>query len=124
MDGMHTAFPGLPAGNVFAPRSPAAAAATSETVQAWAAGLADIAAAHSRELAAIIVEPILQGAGGMHAYPAECLTVLRQVADRHGLLLIFDEIATGLGGPANCSRPSMPASCRTSCAWASPPAAT
>ena len=33
----------------------------------------------------------------MHAYPAECLTVLRQVADRHGLLLIFDEIATGFG---------------------------
>ncbi|MFE4541154.1 adenosylmethionine--8-amino-7-oxononanoate transaminase [Arthrobacter sp. NPDC056727] len=97
VDGMHSAFPGLLAGNVFAPRPPAAASATPETVQAWAAEVAGLAAAHSAELAAIVVEPVLQGAGGMHAYPAECLTVLREVADRHGLLLIFDEIATGFG---------------------------
>jgi adenosylmethionine-8-amino-7-oxononanoate aminotransferase len=97
VDGMHSAFPGLLAGNVFAPRPPAAASATPEAVQAWALELRDLAAAHSEELAAIIVEPLLQGAGGMHAYPAECLTALRQVADRHGLLLIFDEIATGFG---------------------------
>lgn len=97
VDGMHSAFPGLLAGNVFAPRPPAAASATPETVHAWASELGGIAAAHSGELAAVIVEPVLQGAGGMHAYPAECLTVLRHVADRHGLLLIFDEIATGFG---------------------------
>jgi adenosylmethionine-8-amino-7-oxononanoate aminotransferase len=97
VDGMHSAFPGLLAGNVFAPRPPAAASATPETVIAWASELGDIAAARSGELAAIIVEPVLQGAGGMHAYPAECLTALRQVADRHGLLFIFDEIATGFG---------------------------
>lgn len=97
VDGMHSAFPGLLAGNVFAPRPPAAASATPESVRAWASGLGDIAAAHSGELAAIIAEPVLQGAGGMHAYPAECLTALRQIADEHGLLLIFDEIATGFG---------------------------
>ena len=97
VDGMHSAFPGLLGGNLFAPRPPAAASATPEAVQAWASELQDIAAAHSGELAAIIVEPVLQGAGGMHAYPAGCLTALRQVADRHGLLLIFDEIATGFG---------------------------
>lgn len=97
VDGMHAAFPGLLAGNVFAPRPPAAASATPETVTAWAAELQDLAATHSGELAAIIVEPVLQGAGGMHAYPAGCLTALRQVADRYGLLLIFDEIATGFG---------------------------
>jgi adenosylmethionine-8-amino-7-oxononanoate aminotransferase len=97
VDGMHAAFPGLLAGNVFAPRPPAAASATPETVMAWAAELQDLAATHSGELAAIIVEPVLQGAGGMHAYPADCLTALRQVADRYGLLLIFDEIATGFG---------------------------
>jgi adenosylmethionine-8-amino-7-oxononanoate aminotransferase len=97
VDGMHSAFPGLLAGNVFAPRPPAAASATPESVREWVSGLEEITTAHSGELAAIIVEPVLQGAGGMHAYPAECLTVLRQVADRHGLLLIFDEIATGFG---------------------------
>ena len=97
VDGMHSAFPGLLAGNVFAPRPPAAASATPEAVRVWASELGNIAAAHSGELAAIIVEPVLQGAGGMHAYPAECLTALRRVADGHGLLLIFDEIATGFG---------------------------
>lgn len=97
VDGMHAAFPGLLGGNVFAPRPPAAASATPETVQAWADELGEIAAARSGELAAIIVEPVLQGAGGMYPYPAECLTALRQVADRHGLVLIFDEIATGFG---------------------------
>lgn len=97
VDGMHAAFPGLLAGNVFAPRPPAAASATPESVQSWASEIAEIAATHSGELAGIIVEPVLQGAGGMHAYPAECLTALRQAADGHGLLLIFDEIATGFG---------------------------
>ena len=97
VDGMHSAFPGLLAGNVFAPRPPAAGSATPDAVRAWASELGDIAAAHSGELAAIIVEPVLQGAGGMHAYPSDCLTELREVADRHGLLLIFDEIATGFG---------------------------
>ena len=97
VDGMHADFPGLLGGNVFSPRPPAAASATPETIQAWASELKSIAAARSGELAAIIVEPILQGAGGMYPYPAECLTVLRQTADRHGLLLIFDEIATGFG---------------------------
>ena len=56
-----------------------------------------LAAAHAHELAGIIVEPILQGAGGMHVYPAECLRVLRRVADEHDLVLVFDEIATGFG---------------------------
>ncbi|MDQ1058662.1 adenosylmethionine-8-amino-7-oxononanoate aminotransferase [Arthrobacter globiformis] len=97
VDGMHSAFPGLLAGNLFAPRPPAAGSATPETVQAWASEVAGLAALHSAELAAVIVEPVLQGAGGMHAYPAECLTALREVADRNGLLLIFDEIATGFG---------------------------
>ena len=46
---------------------------------------------------AIIVEPVLQGAGGMHVYDPDCLRVLREVADEHGLLLVFDEIATGFG---------------------------
>jgi adenosylmethionine-8-amino-7-oxononanoate aminotransferase len=97
LDGMHSAFPGLLAGNVFAPRPPAAGSATTEAVQAWATEVAAIAEAHQDGLAAVIVEPVLQGAGGMFSYPAECLRELRLIADGFGLLLIFDEIATGFG---------------------------
>lgn len=56
-----------------------------------------LAARHTDELAGIIVEPLLQGAGGMHPYPVACLQVLREIADEHDLVLILDEIATGFG---------------------------
>jgi adenosylmethionine---8-amino-7-oxononanoate aminotransferase len=49
------------------------------------------------EVAAILVEPLVQGAGGMLFHPPEVLRRLRAVADRHGLPLILDEIFTGFG---------------------------
>jgi adenosylmethionine-8-amino-7-oxononanoate aminotransferase len=52
---------------------------------------------HAYELAAIIVEPLVQGAGGMRFHDAKVLRTLRTAADRHELLLIFDEIFTGFG---------------------------
>lgn len=91
--GMHSMFAGVLPPQVFAPQPPA----HESGVEAWAADLAAIADQHAGELAAIIVEPLLQGAGGMHAYPADCLRVFRDLADRHDLVLIFDEIATGFG---------------------------
>lgn len=97
VDGMHSSFPGLLAGNVFAPRPPAAATATAAAMEQWRAAVEELARLHSNELAAIIVEPMLQGAGGMFMYPAECVRILRGIADHHGLLLILDEIATGFG---------------------------
>ena len=97
VDGMHSTFPGLLAGNVFAPRPPAAATATPTVISEWRTSVEALAREHSNELAAIIVEPVLQGAGGMFIYPPECVRILREVADAHGLLLILDEIATGFG---------------------------
>lgn len=52
---------------------------------------------YGKETAAVIVEPILQGAAGMRIYPAEYLTKLRKLCDEYGVLMIDDEIAAGFG---------------------------
>jgi adenosylmethionine-8-amino-7-oxononanoate aminotransferase len=91
--GMHSMFSGVLPEHVFADQPPA----DEQDVGPWAASFEALAAEHADELAGIIVEPLLQGAGGMYVYPAECLRVMRDVADRHGLVLVFDEIATGFG---------------------------
>jgi adenosylmethionine---8-amino-7-oxononanoate aminotransferase len=59
--------------------------------------LETLIARHAGELAAIIVEPLVQGAGGMIFHEAEVLCRLRALADKYDLLLIFDEIFTGFG---------------------------
>src|SRR5262249_26308766 len=52
---------------------------------------------HGEEIAAIVVEPLVQGAGGMRFHDAEVLQRIRAAADRHDILLIFDEVFTGFG---------------------------
>jgi adenosylmethionine-8-amino-7-oxononanoate aminotransferase len=62
-----------------------------------AATLDSLLAEHAENIAGIIVEPLVQGAGGMKFHDAIALRRMRALADKHDLLLIFDEIFTGFG---------------------------
>ena len=62
-----------------------------------AADLERLLAAHGEEVAAVIVEPLVQGAAGILVQPPGYLRAVRELCDRHGVLLICDEVATGFG---------------------------
>ena len=99
VNGMHSLFTGALKEQVFAPQPPAGfdRPEVDPEYAAWAAIVRQLAAEYQDQVAAIIVEPILQGAGGMYPYSPACLRLLRELADEHGFLLILDEIATGFG---------------------------
>ncbi|MEB6664948.1 adenosylmethionine--8-amino-7-oxononanoate transaminase [Achromobacter ruhlandii] len=87
-EGMHSLFRGMLAEHdiVDLPRDDAAMARLDAFLET-----------RGPQLAGILVEPLVQGAGGMLLHDPEVLRRLRRLADRHGLLLIFDEIFTGFG---------------------------
>ncbi|MFI6415927.1 adenosylmethionine--8-amino-7-oxononanoate transaminase [Streptomyces sp. NPDC050842] len=89
--GMHELWTGVLQPQVFVDAPPA----TYE--ESYAELLRTEIGKHAHELAAVIVEPVVQGAGGMRFHDAEYLRVLREACDAHDVLLVFDEIATGFG---------------------------
>ena len=91
--GMHSMFAGILPHHVFADRPPA----PGTDLHGWTDHVRGLVERHRDELAAVICEPMLQGAGGMYVYDPSCLKVLRDLCDEHGLLLLLDEIATGFG---------------------------
>lgn len=88
--GMHSMWAGTLAEQVFAPAPPL----PGKDVSAY---LADFEGRVTPEVAAVIIEPLVQGAGGMRFHSPELLTGVRDICDRRGILLIADEIATGFG---------------------------
>jgi adenosylmethionine-8-amino-7-oxononanoate aminotransferase len=62
-----------------------------------ARGLSRLLAEHSGEVAAVIMEPLVQGAAGMLVHPPGYLRAVRELCDHHDILLILDEVATGFG---------------------------
>jgi adenosylmethionine-8-amino-7-oxononanoate aminotransferase len=89
--GMHSIWTDVLVPQVFAPPVP------HEYDPGYSAAFERQLREHADELAAVIVEPVVQGAGGMRFHAPRYLTDLRDACARHDVLLIFDEIATGFG---------------------------
>ncbi|SCY11213.1 adenosylmethionine--8-amino-7-oxononanoate transaminase [Desulfoluna spongiiphila] len=95
VNGMHDIFAGVLPKHLFA-KAPGARfdeEPSAEELQA----LETLMESHKEEIAAVIIEPVVQGAGGMRIYSPVFLNKLRELCDRYGFLLIFDEIATNFG---------------------------
>jgi adenosylmethionine-8-amino-7-oxononanoate aminotransferase len=91
--GMHAMYGGLVPRHLFAPRPPGGLDAD---LARWRGEVTALFEPHAHQIAAVILEPVLQGAGGMHVYPPAAVEFLAGLARDCGALVIFDEIATGL----------------------------
>ncbi|MER2242991.1 adenosylmethionine--8-amino-7-oxononanoate transaminase, partial [Rhodococcus sp. (in: high G+C Gram-positive bacteria)] len=89
--GMHSLWTDVLRAQVFAQTPPA------DYRPEYAQELEALLAEHHEELAAVIVEPVVQGAGGMRFHDPAYLIDLRNLCDKYQVLLVFDEIATGFG---------------------------
>lgn len=95
VDGMHAMFQAQLTSHLFAP------APTRAFDEDWqhsdGDALREMFAQHHHQLAAFVLEPVLQGAGGMRLYHPQYLRLARELCDQYQILLICDEIATGFG---------------------------
>ncbi len=87
-EGMHALFRGVLPEQVISPLP---------DTEANRNTFAALLARHAASLAAVLIEPLVQGAGGMRMHDASVLRTVRDACDRHGLLLIADEVFTGFG---------------------------
>ena len=93
--GMHTLFDSVLPEQLFVPAPRAGFDGAADPADI--AALEKLLAAQSAAIAALILEPVVRGAGGMRFYSPDYLRAARALCDRHGVLLIADEIATGFG---------------------------
>lgn len=96
-EGMHSLFASLLPQHHFAPAPTAPFNATPEQVACDLAALREVLAQHHHEIAALLMEPLLQAAGGLNMTSPDYLRGARKLCDEFGVLLIFDEVATGFG---------------------------
>mmetsp|Transcript_19724 Transcript_19724/g.26207 ORF Transcript_19724/g.26207 Transcript_19724/m.26207 type:complete len:275 (+) Transcript_19724:3-827(+) len=95
---MHaTMFGGMLSNHIFAPKPGPKIGEPCPAEEATISELATLLHDNVDCVAAVIMEPIVQGAGGMYFYSADYLRQVRDLCDEHGVLLILDEIATGFG---------------------------
>lgn len=95
INGMHHLFQDVMPHHIFAPK--VACSFYDSWDESYAAQFADRVHCHHKEIAAVILEPVVQGAGGMYFYNPKFLTAVRKLCDQNNILLILDEIATGFG---------------------------
>ncbi|MGH3625366.1 MAG: adenosylmethionine--8-amino-7-oxononanoate transaminase [Sciscionella sp.] len=93
--GMHALWRGVLPEQVFADAPPGGF--SSGVDPSYVEHLAELVERYADELAAVVVEPVVQGAGGMRFHDPRYLHVLRELTSAHDVLLVFDEIATGFG---------------------------
>ena len=87
--GMHQMYGGLVPRHLFAPRPPAGLAGD---LTGWRREVTTLFERHAEQIAAVILEPVLQGAGGMYVYPPAAVRFLADLARAHGALVIFDRL--------------------------------
>ena len=95
-EGMHRLFKGAILPQYFVD-APGGVNINSEECQASLSQLEELLRTNNSQIAAMILEPVFQGAGGFRFYPPEYLFHARRLCDERGVLLIFDEVATGFG---------------------------